>query len=938
MGRPASVSASASGFSERRAATLRALQDGDQDRSIKGSVDAPISALVADINSCSRCFTLSSCSGRTSLFTTTTTTTTTNNNNNNTSSSKSKGCVFLYVSHECADADSVWEALQAVCGGENDATLKYEPFILAAECDSLDTASDLVQCARACGYRESGITCVKGRFVINVRCSIRLEAPVAVRGEVIASATYVARLIAQCNAKQEANLARIARFHTAFIEMFMGEKGVVSGGGGDGVEGRYGVVENRQREVLRRVGEVERRVSQFAASSSSQQSGEEEVRSDISVRPVIIAPKSAAKRLKDALKSAGLLDRAYHPFVDFATDTVAFPITDAAATTDISVLHSDIIRDFRMASMQCTPVANGKATLSPCERLSTAVRERSVECGVDIDVLEGLMLEVPKRWEILGGDIAMLPADAFADVMWVRGDVAEALWPAVAKALSVTRVARQASVASDDTRSSRASMLYAPGHVATDAAGWVEHKEGGVIYAFDVTRCMFSSGNTTERQRMGRAISTPDKEVVVDLFAGIGYYTLQFLVKGRAKHVHACDWNPHAVTALKRALHINRVHADRCTVYEGDNTLTAPKGVADRVCLGLLPSSARAWRTAVQCLKPASGGVLHVHGNVDTLRGGKGSEQAWAQEVVKSIASIAESEGLAWEELVDTGCPVVISGLDCAPASRTWTPTYLMRCPDAHRLISAHVCTDPCLDFTTRNFKFEVMPFCDFIARASDNSSAKEFLYLRSINANPRKEPSDFAALFPHLAGELSVVRRFVGMLGDKFFSSVLRVGSKGCRLWTHYDVMANVLIQVVGSKRVVLFPPSEEPFMYMEGSSSRVLDIDTPDPTTFPLFAKTTGFECVLQPGQALYIPPLWMHNVVALDLSVSVNVFWRDLSSEEYPRKDLYGNADPVAAGKALALVSEACAQLRGLPEVYRSFYGRRAVRVLEEVMRGR
>ena len=46
--------------------------------------------------------------------------------------------------------------------------------------------------------------------------------------------------------------------------------------------------------------------------------------------------------------------------------------------------------------------------------------------------------------------------------------------------------------------------------------------------ALDVTRCMFSSGNGTEKARMGRLACC--KETVVDLFAGIGYYTLPLLV------------------------------------------------------------------------------------------------------------------------------------------------------------------------------------------------------------------------------------------------------------------------------------------------------------------------------------------------------------------------------------------------------------------------
>lgn len=60
-------------------------------------------------------------------------------------------------------------------------------------------------------------------------------------------------------------------------------------------------------------------------------------------------------------------------------------------------------------------------------------------------------------------------------------------------------------------------------------SGWVRHLEGGVVYSLDVTRCMFSSGNVTERTRMGKLAASG--ETVVDLFAGIGYYTLPLLVR-----------------------------------------------------------------------------------------------------------------------------------------------------------------------------------------------------------------------------------------------------------------------------------------------------------------------------------------------------------------------------------------------------------------------
>ena len=77
------------------------------------------------------------------------------------------------------------------------------------------------------------------------------------------------------------------------------------------------------------------------------------------------------------------------------------------------------------------------------------------------------------------------------------------------------------------------------------------------------------------------------------------------------------------------------------------------------------------------------------------------------------------------------------------------------------------------------------------------------------------------------------------------------------------------------------------------------------------------------------LFIPALWAHHVEALHgPSVAVNVFWRELAAEAYPRKDLYANADPIAAAEALKLSEDAAGKLAGLPRQHRVFYGGLAV----------
>uniref|UniRef100_A0A0E0LL90 tRNA wybutosine-synthesizing protein 2/3/4 n=1 Tax=Oryza punctata TaxID=4537 RepID=A0A0E0LL90_ORYPU len=241
-----------------------------------------------------------------------------------------------------------------------------------------------------------------------------------------------------------------------------------------------------------------------------------------------------------------------------------------------------------------------------------------------------LLEQLPTRWETLG-DIIVLPKTCFKDPLWesLRDD----LWPLVAKSLGAQRLARQGKITPNGTRDSTLELL-----VGND--GWLTHDENSICYSLDATKCMFSSGNRSEKLRMGK-LDCSD-EVVVDLFAGIGYFVLPFLVKANAKLVYACEWNPHALEALRRNVMDNHV-ADRCIILEGDNRLTAPKGIADRVCLGLLPSSECSWDTAVRALR-AEGGMLHIHGNVNDS-----DETLWLDNVVESITNIAKTHGLSWK-------------------------------------------------------------------------------------------------------------------------------------------------------------------------------------------------------------------------------------------------------------------------------------------------
>ncbi|NXE42489.1 TYW2 protein, partial [Ptilorrhoa leucosticta] len=218
---------------------------------------------------------------------------------------------------------------------------------------------------------------------------------------------------------------------------------------------------------------------------------------------------------------------------------------------------------------------------------------------------EELERDVPHAWQ-RHGDLVLLSEDSLKAAPWER--LGSALWETVASALGARRVARRGRVMPDGMRTPSVTLLLGQD-------GWVEHVDNGIRYTFDVTKCMFSPGNITEKLRVA---SLPcSGEVLVDLYAGIGYFTLPFLVHAGAAFVHACEWNSHAVEALHRTLVLNGVQ-DRCHIHAGDSRQLELRDVADRVNLGLIPSSEEGWPVACRVLKKDTGGVLHIHHNVET--------------------------------------------------------------------------------------------------------------------------------------------------------------------------------------------------------------------------------------------------------------------------------------------------------------------------------
>ncbi|XP_028843340.1 lysine-specific demethylase 8 isoform X1 [Denticeps clupeoides] len=95
-----------------------------------------------------------------------------------------------------------------------------------------------------------------------------------------------------------------------------------------------------------------------------------------------------------------------------------------------------------------------------------------------------------------------------------------------------------------------------------------------------------------------------------------------------------------------------------------------------------------------------------------------------------------------------------------------------------------------------------------------------------------------------------------------------------------HQDPQQNFLAQVVGRKFVRLYSPEESKNLYPHQSellhNTSQVDVEDPDAERFPDFLKAPYQECVLQPGDVLFIPVKHWHYIRSLDLSFSVSFWW--------------------------------------------------------------
>lgn len=215
------------------------------------------------------------------------------------------------------------------------------------------------------------------------------------------------------------------------------------------------------------------------------------------------------------------------------------------------------------------------------------------------------------------------------------------------------------------------------------------------------------------------------------------------------------------------------------------------------------------------------------------------------------------------------GVPFRLDGLGDARTSRTTWSLGRLQERFGERLISVIATKDGRLRYDERTgVSFETVRLGDYIERLARGDRPDEYVVA----------PGD--TWLPELTADLEPpdVYRHAAWRNSRFWLSGPDTASP-----LHRDVAENVFLQLLGRKRFYLYSPAATPWLYSYPLRSALpnfsrFDPEQPDYDRFPLSREVRPLEVILEPGDALYLPSRWWHQVRSLDVSVSFNYWFAD------------------------------------------------------------
>ena len=284
----------------------------------------------------------------------------------------------------------------------------------------------------------------------------------------------------------------------------------------------------------------------------------------------------------------GLLSRMQLRFEGFqlqkAGDLVAIPITHPPSAEDENTLRKGL-GSFQIQEAFFEPISTGPRNL-----------REAAQGKIPVDLIPRL----PRSFDIVG-DIAIIELPPL-----LQGYSTEVGKAVVRMNPHVRLVLSKSGEVTGRFRTRALNALTGTGSMET------VHREFACSYHLDVSSVYFNPRLSHERRRVAEQVT--QNEVVVDMFAGVGPYSILIATLQPAVKVYAVDINPSAVRYLKDNVLANKV-ADRVVPMLGDAREFSKeelKGAANRVVMNL-PSDAEHYLDAALRILKSGGGVVHFY-------------------------------------------------------------------------------------------------------------------------------------------------------------------------------------------------------------------------------------------------------------------------------------------------------------------------------------